>query len=200
MFVLSTRNQRSEAAVIGLLELVTKSINVDRGTMRSYLIAKVLPCIKDKWPAQDAHRTIWIQQDNAKTHVPVDDEQFAIAVAQTGLDIRLINQPANSPDMNCLDLGFFASLQSLTFNTISRNIDELIDNVCNEFNAYDPKLLTRVYLTLQSCMIEVMKASGGNKYNIPHMNKQRLETLGALPTRLNCDQQLYETVMQSLGM
>jgi len=60
-------------------------------------------------------KIIWIQQDNASAHVPVDDEEFAAAVAQTGLDIRLINQPANSPDLNVLDLGFLNSLQFLTY-------------------------------------------------------------------------------------
>jgi hypothetical protein len=89
---------------------VIKSINVDRNIVRSYLIAKVLPAIKASWPASEAHKTIWIQQENARTHVPHDDPEFAIAGAETGLNIRLMNQPPNSPDMNCLDLGFFASL------------------------------------------------------------------------------------------
>jgi hypothetical protein len=110
-----------------------------------------------------------------------------------------MNQPPNSPDMNCLDLGFFASLQSLTLNTISRNLDELIDNVTKEFQEYDPTLLNRVYMTLQSCLIEIMKVGGGNKYKIPHMNKERLDALGILPNRLGCDRQLYEIVVQSLG-
>jgi hypothetical protein len=65
------------------------------------MIAKVLPAIVARWPREDAGKTIWIQQDNARTHIPVDDEQFAQAVAQTGLDIRLINQPANSPRYEC---------------------------------------------------------------------------------------------------
>ena len=132
--------------------LVTKTMTVDRNAYRSFLITKMLPAIKAKWPPCDAHKTIWIQQDSARTHLPVDDEQFAIAVAQTGLDIRLMNQPPNSPDMNCLDLGFFASLQSLTYKLPCRNMDELIDNVEKEFEKYDPHTLRRVFLTLQGCL------------------------------------------------
>ena len=102
--------------------------------------------------------------------------------------------------MNCLDLGFFASLQSNTHATASRNLDELIANVENEFrNYYDVNDLRNVFLTLQGCLIEVMKAGGGNRYKIPHMNKERLEALGLLPRSLNCDRQLYESVMESLG-
>jgi hypothetical protein len=95
--------------------------------------------------------------------VPVNDEEFRTAVAHTGLDIRLINQPVNSPDLNVLDLGFFNSLQSLTYDTISRNLDDLIVNVENEFANYDPDTLNRVFLTLKGCLIEAMKDGGGNR-------------------------------------
>jgi hypothetical protein len=44
-----------------------------------------------------------------------------------------------------------------------------------------------------------MKVGGGNKYKIPHMNKERLDILGILPNRLGCDRQLYEIVVQSLA-
>ena len=89
---------------------MTKFINVRRDISRSFLIAKLLPSIARKWPREDAGKTIWIQQDNAPSHIQVDDVQFAEAVAQMGLDIRIMQQPSNSPDMNVLDLGFFASL------------------------------------------------------------------------------------------
>jgi len=129
----------------------------------------------------------------------MNDEQFIAAIAQTGMDIRIINQPPNSPDMNVLDLGFFNSLQSLAYGTISGSIDELIANVQKEFNEYDPSTLNRVFLTLQGCLIEVMKDGGGNRYKIPHMDKDRLEALGMLPKSLTVDRQLYENVMQSLS-
>ena len=130
------------------------------------MIGKVLKAIVERWPREYAGKTIWIQQDNAPSHLPVDDEEFAAVVAQTGLDIQLVNQPANSPDLNVLDLGFFASLQSLTNERISRNLDELIENVQKEFDNYDPAALNRVFLTLQGRMIEVMKDGGGNRYLI----------------------------------
>jgi len=167
--------------------------------MRSYLIGKVLKAIVQRWPQELRGQTIWIQQDNAPSHVPVDDEEFATAVAQTGLDIRLINQPGNSPDLNVLDLGFFASLQSKAYEKVSRNLDDLIQNVKKEFDNYDANTLNRVFLTLQGCMIEIMKDGGGNIYKIPHMDKDKLEALGMLPKTLSCDRQLYEDVVASLG-
>lgn len=111
-----------------------------------------------------------------------------------------MNQPANSPDMNVLDLGFFASLQSLAYTTTSTNMDELIANVEKEYWEYDSSNLRNVFLTLQGCLIEIMKAGGGNKYKISHMNKERLEAMGILPKCINCDLQLIESVKESLGV
>jgi hypothetical protein len=110
-----------------------------------------------------------------------------------------MSQPPNSPDMNVLDLGFFTSLQSLTQRQVCRNMDELIQNVEKEYEEYNPSTLRRVFLTLQSCMIEVMKVNGGNRYKVPHMNKARLEALGILPSRLDCARELYEMVLHTLN-
>lgn len=172
---------------------------MSRDTSRSFLISKVIPAIARCWPREDAGQTIWIQQDNAPAHVPVDDPMFAAAVQQTGLDIRLMNQPPNSPDFNVLDLGFFNSLQSKAYLKNAKTMDELISNVEKEFNDYSPVDLRRVFLTLQGCFIESMKDGGGNGYKIPHMNKDRLERLGMLPTSLTCDRQIYDSAIRSLS-
>jgi len=55
------------------------------------MITKLLPAIRDRWPRDQCRQTIWIQQDNARTHISVNDEEFARAVAHLGLDIRLTN-------------------------------------------------------------------------------------------------------------
>jgi len=78
-------------------------------------------------------------------------------------------------------------------------MDDLIRNVTTEYENYNPVILNRVFLTLQSCMIEVMKDNGGNKYKIPHMNKERLETQGMLPKALSCDRQLVERALELLS-
>jgi hypothetical protein len=101
--------------------------------------------------------------------------------------------------MNCLDLGFFASLQSLTDRMTSRNLDELIQNVCMEYENYNPIILNRVFLTLQGCMMKVMKDNGGNRYKILHMSKERLEALDMLPRVLSCDSQLVERALELLS-
>jgi len=72
---------------------VTKPIKVDRATMRSYLIDKVLDAIVQWWPQELRAKTIYIQQDNAPSHVPVNDNEFRAVVARTGLDIHVTEPP-----------------------------------------------------------------------------------------------------------
>ncbi|RLN33604.1 hypothetical protein C2845_PM03G27170 [Panicum miliaceum] len=189
--------RRSQNRERGTLE--TKSIIVNKDVMRQYLIEKVIPAIEDKWPQEDRDKTIFIQQDNARTHVLPNDPAFLEAVARTGLDIRLMQQSANSPDMNVLDLGFFNSIQSLTDCGNPETIEELIYNVEKEFEEYNETLLNRVFLSLQSCMKEVMRIGGENGYKLPHMNKQRLEREGKLPNRLSCENGLYAIALAHLA-
>jgi hypothetical protein len=78
-------------------------------------------------------------------------------------------------------------------------MDELIANVINEYENYNPVLLNRVFLTLQGCMIEVIKDDGGNRYKIPHMNKERLEAQGMLPKSLSCDREIVQKAIELLS-
>ena len=94
--------------------MVTKAMtSVTKEISRQFLINKVLPAIKEKWPAEERGMPIFIQQDNARTHVAVNDPAFVEAAQADGWDIRLTCQPPNSPDL--LDLGFFAAIQALFY-------------------------------------------------------------------------------------
>jgi hypothetical protein len=62
-----------------------------------------------------------------------NDREFPEAVGRSMFDIELISQPANSPDLNVLDLGFFNSIQSLQHQYSPRTIDEMIDAVGDTF-------------------------------------------------------------------
>jgi hypothetical protein len=43
------------------------------------------------------------------------------------------------------------------------------------FNEYCPTKANRIWLTLHLVLKETMKVAGSNKYQIPHINKERLE-------------------------
>ncbi|KAL7087657.1 hypothetical protein ACP275_13G081300 [Erythranthe tilingii] len=201
VFPLVTREpakRNSVNRVAGTLE--TKLIaSVKRDVIRSFLIEKVIPTIKEKWPTEDSRYPIFIQQDNARTHIPQDDIEFCRVAKEDGFDIRLMCQPPNSPELNVLDLGFFSAIQSLQYKESPKNVDELINAVVRAFEGFSARKSNRIFLTLQSCMIEIMRGKGSNKYKIPHMSKAMLEREGRLPTQLKCDRELVQEILNYLG-
>jgi hypothetical protein len=84
------------------------------------------------------------------------------------------------------DLGFFWTLQSEQWKLpCAKTVDELIEQVEQAFHALDPKSIDCNFLTLQSCLDEIVKRHGSNEYKIPHLGKNKLRaTLGALPDAL----------------
>ncbi|KAM0855094.1 hypothetical protein ACQ4PT_050030 [Festuca glaucescens] len=64
--------KRSKNRLRGAFELKPME-KVGKSDSREYLVKYVLPAIKNKWPLSDRWNTIYIQQDNAKTHVTCDD-------------------------------------------------------------------------------------------------------------------------------
>ena len=89
-------------------ELVIKPItSITREVIRDFMVNKMLPAIRAKWPREDVNKTIFIQQDNGPSYLKLEDPIFCEAAKQEGFDIHLICQPPISPDFNILDLGFF---------------------------------------------------------------------------------------------
>ncbi|KAJ0110722.1 hypothetical protein Patl1_02669 [Pistacia atlantica] len=89
--------------------------------------------------------------------------------------------------MNVLDLCFFNAIQRLQYQQTPNSLDALIEVVQKSFDEYLPTKLNYTFLTLQSCMISILKAKGSNKYKVPHMKKHRLERQNYLPRQLNVD-------------
>lgn len=159
---------------------VWENENITQEVYRKLLIEKLLPAIQAKWPRVNQFGRIRIQQDGAKSHIHDNDEAFATAALEQGLDVRLYTQPANSPDLNLLDLGFFRAIQS--FNDACPTTElQLIEAVEEAYDMYPREKINRTWLTLQTCMNEIIKIGGDNDYKIPHMNKARLERRGELP-------------------
>ncbi|XP_057520610.1 uncharacterized protein LOC130800874 [Amaranthus tricolor] len=179
-------------------ELETKPIqSITKEHIRAMLITNVLPAIRAKWPAE-LSKHIYIQQDNAKPHIAHNDREFLEEAMKDGFNIQLVQQPPNSPDMNVLDLGFFRSIQALQYQKSAYNVKELLRAVNNAFQNLSPQCLRFVFITLQACMIEVMKRQGGFDYHIPHMNKTKAAREGTLPDYLSIDKQLVVDSLQYL--
>ncbi|OMO72576.1 Transposase, Tc1-like protein [Corchorus olitorius] len=61
--------RKSKNRIAGTME--TKPMLVTKDVTRAYMIEKILPAIKSKWP--DKMETVYIQQDNAKPHINPKD-------------------------------------------------------------------------------------------------------------------------------
>ncbi|KAF0735498.1 hypothetical protein Ae201684_008065 [Aphanomyces euteiches] len=182
----------------------TKSVAVTKAVYREYVINKVLPAVRSKWPVSMRKMPIFLQHDNASAH-GVFDEAFQAQCNVDGFSICLQFQPPNSPDLNVLDLGFFRAIQTLQFEKEATNIDEMLRAVDEAFLEVDITTLENVFLTLQSVMISVLEVRGYNNYKMPHLGKAKQRRVGQLPVSLPvsrglvamCVEEIEEYDMQS---
>ncbi|XP_021763980.1 uncharacterized protein LOC110728644 [Chenopodium quinoa] len=160
----------------------TKAIqNVNREVIKDMLVANVIPAIISKWPdSQPKH--IVIQWDNARPHQVPTDAEFMAATTAHGFNIQFVFQPPQSPDLN----------------SFPNNLDELVTKVQESYEAFNPQVNKYIWLSLQKCMIEILKVQGGNKYKIPHMNKKKLENLGELPNHVPVQKELVLEAVEYL--
>lgn len=152
-----------------------------------------------KWPSQ-SNKMIYIQQDNAKPHIKNDDPDFRNAATKNGFNIIITHQPPNSPDTNVNDLGWFRAIQSLQTETSCKTVEELVNAVKNSFERLSPTTLNNVFLSLQSCMVEILKVRGQNSYKVPHMKKGTLIREGRLPVNLEVSMDLVKECIEYLQM
>lgn len=71
-----------------------------------YIIHKIIPTIKIKWPP-NSNKDIIIKQDNGKPHIHDYDLDFINTAQSNEIHISLANQSVNSTDLNITELGFF---------------------------------------------------------------------------------------------
>ena len=197
-YTVAQRSSVNRAA--GADEFTKQSIDCDK--YREMLINDVVPAIQSRFPTSEQARcsTIYIQQDGAPSHIPTknEDDMWFEEMAALGLtdSIKLVTQPANSPDVNINDLGFFNALQAMYHSYCPMNTLELIEMVTMCYNEYPTNKINRIWLTYQSCLNEIIKCNGHNTYKIPHMNKDKLERTNRLPTLLDvCEEAL--TLLQA---
>ncbi|KAL4555565.1 hypothetical protein LXL04_038188 [Taraxacum kok-saghyz] len=81
----------------------------------------------------------------------------------------------------------------------SGKIGELVHAVETSFERMESQQLNNVFLTLQTCMKEIIKVQVGNNYQIPHIGKNRLVRERNLPLQIECDQNLIDEALLHLA-
>ncbi|XP_050207663.1 uncharacterized protein LOC126657082 [Mercurialis annua] len=136
--------------------------------------------------------------DNARPHLNVNDLQFNEVAGIDNFDIQLCFQAPNSHDMNVLDLGFFRAIDALQQKKAPTTIGEFVAAVEKAYEEFSDEEINNIFLTLQGCMLEVMKDFGGNNYKVPHMNKHKLIRDGQLPQNLECSDEILNQTRRAL--
>ena len=143
------------------------------------LLNNLFPAIVEKWPTWEKKK-VRIQLDNAPAH-PTPGKlcnQIANRLGEysaLGWDIDFTMQPANSPDLNTLDLAFFRAIQSLQNQKPAKNINEMIDHVMEAYQDLPLDICKRVWMTAQLVMRnQVLLINGGNNYKLPHVGKPKI--------------------------
>jgi hypothetical protein len=173
--------------------MVWKDETVTKDVYRRLLLEKVFPAIKQEWPRGEWQRPeiiIRVQQDGAPSHIDPADELLLQGLQELEIEnkVLLYTQPANSPDCNINDLGFFRALQAQYQKSTPSNVGEIIANVQQAYQQYDYRKINRIWLSLQCCYNKIIDHLGNNDYKLPHMQKERLEREGNLPVTIAvCD-------------
>ena len=81
--------------------------------VQAMLSEQVFPTINKKWPKDFCCSPVIVQQDNALPHISSNGPVFRSSYACKQLKIELVNQPAQSPDLNVSNLGLFCALDCL---------------------------------------------------------------------------------------
>jgi hypothetical protein len=161
-----------------------KPVSVTADRYQEYLIEKVLPAITSRWP--DCKRDVTIQQDGVSSHIKQNDPAFLLAASAGNWDIKLVlTQPAQSPDTNLLDLSFFRALQSSQWDHgFVNKINGLVAQVTRAYHDFPPRKIDFGFLTLQSCLEQILICNEDTNYKVPHMGKEHLLRNSMLPLRI----------------
>jgi len=178
-YVAARRTSRNRPA--GTIE--PKLYNINGSCYRDLILEKLLPAISEKCPIDMKAKPIFVQHDNAPPHKSVFSTLPALVDKnrELGITVMVREQPANSPDLNVLDLGVFRALQSCQFCNAPKDLIQLIVQTKETYKKFPSCSLDDVWLTLQTCMNDIVENDGDNNYKITHMSKRKLEREGLLP-------------------
>ncbi|CAN0421637.1 unnamed protein product, partial [Discosporangium mesarthrocarpum] len=111
--------------------MMLKSVPVKAERYKELMIDKVIPAIKARMPRPPGY-TISVRQDGAKPHT--GGGVMEAIQTKAGDSIILETQPANSPDLNVNDLGFFHSIQQLKEDVGVSSPEDLVEATMEAFD------------------------------------------------------------------
>jgi len=196
--VLTQRNSINRPR--GVLE--TKIKNVDAVAYQDVFTRHngVFATMKNKmaWLKESGHV---VQQDGAGPHTGAATAELNRLGALDGWKIVVKTQPAQSPDLNILDLGLFSSMKSRSADLMMRatNIDTLVARIMETYSQYPHEVLDKVWAHQFDVWNEILRADGGNMYKAPHQGVGRFPTFDESNVDLTVDVVAHNAVFNRLN-
>ena len=136
--------------------------------------------MKQRCPQLKGKRVVF-QHDGAKAHNGKGNlAALNIAGKEDGWDIEVVTQPAQSPDLNKLDLCLFHGLQRST-NKIKANNpgkENMINAVLQAYEEYDVATIERVEGLQHEVYRCILRDGGGNQFDMPHSGVRERQKMG----------------------
>ena len=175
----------------GVLETKPKAVDAAFYIHLFTRVGGVLAKIKEKmpWLQQSGHV---IQHDGAGPHTEHTENTINDFGSRDGWNISIHKQPPQSPDLNILDLGLFASMKSRQSDLMlgAKTIDALITKIRTVFDEYPGRKLDSIWAHQFDCYTEILKCNGENTYKAPHKGAQRQRTFAWSKVDLSVDVEL----------
>ena len=141
-------------------------------------------CIRD--------RRVVVQQDGASSHTGKNNPEILNSAGMgRGWMVELVTQPAQSPDLNVNDLGFFASLKSRVWGINASSIDELVETIFQQYEEYDSATLERVWQSVFKVYNQTPRKMGDNDFSVEHTGVTARQKAGTLERVVKYDQEAF---------
>ncbi|CAN0047978.1 unnamed protein product, partial [Sphacelaria rigidula] len=186
IFVLKTAERSSKRG-----EEYEFECTIDAEWYKTWYIDELLPAIKLKMPWLRSKRVI-VQRDGASPHTGKNNPEILNSAGMgRGWMVELVTQPAQSPDLNVNDLGFFASLKSRVWGMNASSIDELVETIFKQYDEYDGDTLERVWQSLFKVYNQTLREMGDNDSSVEHSGVRVRQRAGTLERVVKYDKDAF---------
>ena len=209
--IVHTRNGDEKVLNISVNADVYRAKIVSKGGVFEAMRAKMWWFHKDATmpdgsATPEAGQPLYYQHDGARPHTAKKNTQvWATHGAMKGFDIRVVTQPAQSPDLNINDLCFFRSLKSRLAGHTYSDLVSMLAAAKAAYQEYDGDTLERAWRVLHTVYRGILRTGGDNTYQLSGNTRKGwrhgLDADNALPPRevMEAAQKRFEELGTELG-